>query len=541
MPNPIPAQRTTRKPTGKPPWPFVILAGKEKSGKTWLLAEFTGASYLGRKFWFELGEDGEADRYGALPEADFEIVEHNGSYRDLLDGLRWAVAQPRETGKPNLIIFDSATILWDLLTDEQQALSNRRAKFRASKGRGQFDPDKAYTITSEQWNAAKKRWKDVIDLFKRHDGPVVATTRFEKVMVVDDGGNPTKDTQWKVKAEKNLPYEGDVIVEMPEFRMAYITGARSVPPIPDMKPGEHKHIPDFTLDGLMRLLNVVGEGQTQPRAIVRPNAAAYLDEYDEEMRRAAEAEEARESFENAEPRPAAPANRHLPDAAIVGQEINAAYGWNGAPDEKRQKLKEVANRYGRSILDLTPYTSPQGAQMTASEAVDKLLAIVAALEAEATKPADAQPEEPTPAESEPAEWPEVAKPPTDPHPAKVAEDARQERYAANSPKEKQLALLVAELDFQAEVFKETRDTWLMELLAQERKESPRDIPLEALKTYIREKRALVIDALRDAGRATVADRYAGEGTKAPINVAAMLRDAEEEGAHEPQAQAANAG
>lgn len=531
MPNPtIPNQRTTRKPTGKPPWPFILLAGAEKTGKTYQLAQFTAVDYLGRKFWFELGEDGEADRYGALPGADFEIVEHDGSYRNVLEGLRWAASQPREGGKPNLIVFDSMTVLWDLLTDEQQALANRRAAAKSKSNKGSFDPDRAYTINSDQWNAAKKRWRDVVDVLKRHDGPAIATTRFEKVMVVDAGGNPTKDKVWKVKAEKNLPYEADVIVEMPEFRMAYVTGARSIPPIPDMAPGDHKHIPDFTIDKLMRMLNVIGEGRTQPRAIVRPNAEAYLAEYDAEEERQTEHEEVtsqrREAAERGE----------LPSEEAVSKAITDAY-LNGAPDEKRRALLQVRSSFGASSLEKVNFTTAAGvvdANTAITQALEKVRAMEPGADEKQASGSQANGYAPAPEraveESQASvEWPETKTAPAaspaqaEPHPAKVAEDARMAKRAAEPTKQELHRREVAkEAAFQAEVANEPLTVWVEQLLIDQKKGQLDEVGYMPLRMYVLERRPAIIDLLRADGRSTLADRYQGEGSKAPINMAWLL-------------------
>ena len=69
----------TRKPTGAVPWPLVLIEGEEKAGKTWACAEFTASPKVGRCFWIDLGE-GAADEYGAIPGADYEVVEHDGGW-----------------------------------------------------------------------------------------------------------------------------------------------------------------------------------------------------------------------------------------------------------------------------------------------------------------------------------------------------------------------------------------------------------------------------------------------------------------------------
>lgn len=244
----------TREPTGKPPWPFLLLAGAEKAGKSWAAAQASASDKIGRTFWIEVGE-GSADQYGSLGR--YEIVLHDGSYRDIYRAIREAVAQKPETpGKPNLIVIDSLTVLWEMLKDEQQQEANRRKN----------KTDAA--ITMDQWNKATKRWQDVIDALRAHTGPVIATARLEQVVTMSAEGKPTTDKEWKVRAQKNLPFEVDAIVEMPLPRQAYLTGVRSVKL--QIAAGGHMPLPDFTVDGLYVQL---GLDDTAPRNYTAPDSS----------------------------------------------------------------------------------------------------------------------------------------------------------------------------------------------------------------------------------------------------------------------------
>jgi hypothetical protein len=214
-------QRVTRKPTGKPGWPFVLIAGGEKCGKTWSAAEFTTSPLLGRTFWIEVGED-TADLYGALPGANYEIVEHDGTYRDILDALTWVTQQPRVNGKPNGIVFDSLSVLWELLGNEQQRVANDRAMEKARKYSRRMPTEEA-RVTTDLWNDATDRWYGIIKLLKGHDGPVVATARLEQVTAMGDDGQPTKEKWWKVAAQKRLRNDATATVEMREPQKAELS------------------------------------------------------------------------------------------------------------------------------------------------------------------------------------------------------------------------------------------------------------------------------------------------------------------------------
>lgn len=245
----------TRKPSGKPPWPMILLAGGEKSGKSWSAAAFSASDLVGRTFYVEIGEH-YADEYGAIPGARYEIVEHDGSYRDIGRQIWAASRQPRIGGKPNCIVVDSMTLLWDLLSDEAQQTANRR-KNKGTDGEAQ--------ITMDLWNAAKRRWNDILGVLRTHDGPVILTARLEQVAVMAANGQPTTEKALKVKAEKNLPYEVDVIVRIPAPRQFEITGLRSTRF--QLEPGAALPAPDFSVDELLRKLGLAEDGATAPRSV----------------------------------------------------------------------------------------------------------------------------------------------------------------------------------------------------------------------------------------------------------------------------------
>ena len=251
---------TTRRPTGKPAWPILLIAGGEKAGKTYSAAEASASPLVGRTLWVSIGED-EPDEYGAIPGTDFEIVAHDGTYRGILATLRAASAEP-VTDQPNLLVLDSTTRLWDLLCDMAQAEANRRARIKAEKYHRPV-PDDDVTIGMDLWNTAKQRWAHVLDVLRDHDGPSILTARLEQTVVVDSKGDPTKDKVWKVKAEKGLPFDAGVIVEMPTFGEVYLTGVRSLRFKPE--PGARTAMKDFTVDDLWRRLGLADEDGTSPR------------------------------------------------------------------------------------------------------------------------------------------------------------------------------------------------------------------------------------------------------------------------------------
>ncbi len=256
---------TRRKPSGKPSWPVVLLAGCEGGGKSWAAAEATGSARFGKALWLEIGEQ-TADEYGAVPGADFEILEHDGSYAEILAQLRAAVAEPKVEGKPNLLVVDSMTELWDLLSDEQQTIANRK---RNAKNGGDA------TITMDQWNAAKKRWGYVISELRRFPGPVVVTARLENVAVVGANGQPTGSHTWKIRAEKNLPFEVQVTMQAREPRQWVMTGISNTRLI---LPDEGSlRWPKFTIEDL---LSKMGLEDAQPSTYVKTDSSRVVGEAD---------------------------------------------------------------------------------------------------------------------------------------------------------------------------------------------------------------------------------------------------------------------
>lgn len=239
----------TRKPTGKAPWPVVLLAGREKCGKSYAASKFSGSDMVGRTFYIEVGE-GSADQYGALPGARYEIVEHDGSWADILRAVEEAVAEPT-TGKPNALVIDSMTELWGLLSDEQESVARKRGKD---------------TVTMDQWNAAKKRWRKVIDAARRNRGPVIFTARYNEVTVMRNG-KPTVDKEWKIDAEKNLAYEVDAIITWKQPREPFINGVRTVAFEVPQGGFSPKDPANFDLDKFFRSLKIDGD----PRAYVPRN------------------------------------------------------------------------------------------------------------------------------------------------------------------------------------------------------------------------------------------------------------------------------
>lgn len=246
---------TTRRPTGKPSWPIITLAGREGTGKTWAAIQASASKLVGRTLVVTLGED-QPDEYALIPGADFEIVEHDGTVRGLLNTIDLINAEPDTDGKPTLLILDSGSRYWQLLSDNAQNTANGKAK-NANRGGDA-------TVTVELWNEAAKNWTRLYDKLRAHRGPVILTARLEQVAIMD-GNRPTAEKDWKIQAHKSLPYDAQVIVEMPERGEYLIRKVKSA----RWTLKEKTPKPDFTVDWLWHALGL-GDTEVQEREFSQP-------------------------------------------------------------------------------------------------------------------------------------------------------------------------------------------------------------------------------------------------------------------------------
>ncbi|MFG2986270.1 hypothetical protein ACGFYQ_34300 [Streptomyces sp. NPDC048258] len=270
--------RKSRTPTRLPNPPMVLLTGEWKTGKSYEAARGSGSDLVGMTYWIQIGGgEGTADYYGDVPGARYEIVPHDGSYQDILDAIRWAIAQDPANGKQNMIVLDSVTSLWDLLSDEVALLARHRAVRRAQEsGRRarQFDAVVSDEDERDLWNRAKDRWGEVLWLLRRHSGPTLFIARQELVTAFENN-KPTRHTYRRIRAEKNLGAAVDAIVELHAPGEAYVTGARTLHW--QITPGETaERFEDFSVDALLRRLGY--ENAAPVRSATELAPAAYLQE-----------------------------------------------------------------------------------------------------------------------------------------------------------------------------------------------------------------------------------------------------------------------
>lgn len=264
----------TRKPSGRASFPLVLLSGQEGTGKTWAAVETTAMEQVDRAFFIEVGES-QADAYGAVPGADFEIIEHDGTIRNIREALQWAAAQEPAEGKFNLLIIDSMTQIWQLLQDNGQQEANRRARRK-----GKQIPEEGVRLSMDLWNQIKEVWNGILQQCRHFPGPVLMTSRLELVTAMDDKGNPTRDKQWKIQAEKNIPYNCQVVLQARAPRQWTLTKIATTVPELQLPVGGEIQFNDFSVEKLLTSMGIAADAAPTTYIETRPDG-----EFDEEKQR----------------------------------------------------------------------------------------------------------------------------------------------------------------------------------------------------------------------------------------------------------------
>jgi len=197
-----PRERRTRPATGTTSHPLVLLAGGWKSGKSYALAAASADERVARMTVVEVGGDrGKMDAYGAIPGATFELVEHDNTWADLTAAIAAECDQPPADGGYNILAIDGATSLWAVLTRSAQ--------------RGGRD------LTGGGWSAVNTAWDDLLNVLRTYPGPVVLTARTDDTGIVDDALG-------RVRTQRDLAFEADVVVQATGHRRFALAGASSL-------------------------------------------------------------------------------------------------------------------------------------------------------------------------------------------------------------------------------------------------------------------------------------------------------------------------
>src|SRR3954462_12841502 len=219
----------TRKPTGRVPWPCILLEGEEKAGKSYALAQFSASNRIGALYWIDLNE-GAGDEYGAIPGAAYQLIEHDGSYAQVLAAVQAVKAEARraaDAGEPPVVLgIDTGSAIWDGLKDWASARAAKSVRNRELLKR---DPNAEITISQNLWNDAGARWRKRQTELLTFPGIVVVTARGKEVTEVDANGRPIEGQKtWSVQTHREFPYAASAWVRLRRGRRPLIVGARSV-------------------------------------------------------------------------------------------------------------------------------------------------------------------------------------------------------------------------------------------------------------------------------------------------------------------------
>jgi hypothetical protein len=219
----------TRKPTGRVPWPCILLEGEEKAGKSWALAQFSSSDRIGALYWIDLNE-GAGDEYGAIPGARYQLIEHDGSYAAVLAAVQAVKAEARraaDAGAPPVVLaIDTGSAIWDGLKDWA---SDRAARSTRNRELLKRDPNAEITISQNLWNDAGARWRKLQTELLTFPGIVVVTARGKEVTEVDANGRPIEGHKtWSVQTHREFPYAASVWLRLRRGRRPLLVGARSV-------------------------------------------------------------------------------------------------------------------------------------------------------------------------------------------------------------------------------------------------------------------------------------------------------------------------
>jgi hypothetical protein len=253
----------TRQPSGVPNWPMVLIEGPDSVGKSYQAAQFTGSDKVGQAYWMDLGE-GAADEYINVPGADYLILDHDGSWVDIITQIGEAAAEAEKAGdKPAVLVIDSASNVWDML----KAWTNSRARnSRNGKKLLAADPDAEIKPAPNLWNDANDRHHQFMNLLARFPGIVILTAKGKETMAVDSDGRPIPNAKdYSVEANKNLPFRVNAHVRLSRDEPPMVVSFRSA--TNGMRPGVDRpqKYPDFTLEHLV--FDVMGLKSAQTRDV----------------------------------------------------------------------------------------------------------------------------------------------------------------------------------------------------------------------------------------------------------------------------------
>lgn len=222
----------SRKPTGKPTNPIILVSGEDLSGKTFASLLLTASPRIGQSWMMQLGEV-DGDPYGAIEDDQgrpvrFTLVEHDGTWADIMAAATQirdaALAAVTAGEKTPVWIFDSTSKEWELLT---RYAENRARKSPRNKKELATDPDADIKVAHLQWNAANRRHRDFMAIVTSFPGIVILTARGKMTSVIGPNGQPTEgQKEYTIEANKSLGHQVTAHVRLSKDEPPTIIGIR---------------------------------------------------------------------------------------------------------------------------------------------------------------------------------------------------------------------------------------------------------------------------------------------------------------------------
>lgn len=515
MPKPEPAPEPTiraHRATGKVPPPIVLIEGEEGAGKTWEMIELSHSDKVGEFYVLEIGET-KADEYGGIFGRDVQIIDHDGTYIDVLSQVRAIHARAKEVhaagGKPVVLNIDSTSFFWDGLKDWVTERAKRSDRNQALL---RTDPNATIDVGRHLWNDAHSRYSALMNLLKTFRGIVVLTARGKVVSATDPNtGQPFRDGRkdYSVQCHRDLPFDAHVWIRVTRDGDPQLVACKS----------GHEGI-------RYQKRRRGGEENTKTLSIPRDkdlleHVIFDLLQYDpanagvgvyREFTQGDLTEEERAAEVQAEKPAVVEQQATVAPETVIGF-INQAKA-EADRAEARAKLLKVREHYGPALLDRMRVQLPGGARGTVNGLIDLALAEVGdrARAAQAAPPA-APAAAPAAEQSAPAPAPvpqPVAAPAPVSAPEPVAEDEEPPMMAL-------VRAALAEADAYAEVLGKTPAQFLSPILRRlgvDREAiAPRD--LTTFGGWLLGHRHKVKEALIARGQGDVADALAREPMDRP--------------------------